>query len=78
MQVFFDSLDLFLTDVPVDKKLHPFLTVHTHLTYSLHPFISLHYRDIQILKGCMRESETDRYWATAKMPMNRVHHLRSK
>jgi len=46
--------------------LSPFL-VHSHC-----------HRDIQILKGCMRESETDRYWATAKMPMSRIHHLRSK
>jgi ABC-type arginine/histidine transport system permease subunit len=36
------------------------------------------YRDIQILKGCMRETETDRVWACSKMPMNRLHHLRSK
>jgi hypothetical protein len=35
-------------------------------------------RDIQILKGCMRETETDRVWACSKMPMNRLHHLRSK
>jgi hypothetical protein len=26
----------------------------------------------------MRESETDRVWACSRMPMNRVHHLRSK
>jgi hypothetical protein len=36
------------------------------------------HRDIQILKGCMRETETDRVWACSKMPMNRLHHLRSK
>jgi glucosamine-6-phosphate deaminase len=26
----------------------------------------------------MRESEVDRVWALSRMPMNRVHHLRSK
>ena len=35
-------------------------------------------KDIQLLKGCMRESEEDRVWALSRMPMNRVHHLRSK
>jgi 6-phosphogluconolactonase/glucosamine-6-phosphate isomerase/deaminase len=35
-------------------------------------------KDIQILKGCMRESEVDRVWALSSMPMNRVHHMRSK
>jgi len=35
-------------------------------------------KDIQIFKGCMRESEEDRVWALSKMPNNRVHHLRSK
>jgi glucosamine-6-phosphate deaminase len=35
-------------------------------------------KDIQMLKGCMRESEVDRVWALSNMPMNRVHHLRSK
>jgi len=35
-------------------------------------------KDIQILKGMMRETEVDRVWAASKMPMNRVHHLRSK
>lgn len=33
---------------------------------------------MQLLKGCMRESEVDRVWALSSMPMNRVHHLRSK
>lgn len=36
------------------------------------------HRDIQILKGCMRETEVDRVWALSRMPMNRIHHLRSK
>ena len=35
-------------------------------------------KDIQLLKGCMRESEVDRVWALSNMPMNRVHHMRSK
>lgn len=35
-------------------------------------------KDMQLLKGCMRESEVDRVWALSAMPMNRVHHLRSK
>lgn len=35
-------------------------------------------KDMQILKGCMRETEVDRVWALSKMPMNRIHHLRSK
>jgi glucosamine-6-phosphate deaminase len=35
-------------------------------------------KDIQILKGCMRESEVDRVWALSCMPMNRIHHMRSK
>lgn len=35
-------------------------------------------KDMQLLKGCMRESEVDRVWALSKMPMNRVHHMRSK
>ncbi len=35
-------------------------------------------RDMQLLKGCMRESEVDRVWALSSMPMNRVHHMRSK
>merc|ERR1712000_377515 len=35
-------------------------------------------KDIQILKGCMRETEVDRVWAISRMPNNRVHHLRSK
>lgn len=35
-------------------------------------------KDMQLLKGCMRESEVDRVWALSRMPMNRVHHLRSK
>ena len=26
----------------------------------------------------MRESEEDRVWALSRMPMNRVHHMRSK
>ena len=33
---------------------------------------------MQLLKGCMRESEVDRVWALSRMPMKRVHHLRSK
>ena len=33
---------------------------------------------IQLLKGCMRESEVDRVWTLSRMPMSRVHHLRSK
>lgn len=33
---------------------------------------------MQLLKGCMRESEVDRVWALSKMPMNRIHHMRSK
>ena len=33
---------------------------------------------MQLLKGCMRESEVDRVWALSRMPMDRVHHLRSK
>jgi hypothetical protein len=35
-------------------------------------------REMQLLKGCMRESEVDRVWALSRIPMNRVHHLRSK
>lgn len=35
-------------------------------------------KTIQLLKGCMRETEVDRVWAVSRMPMNRVHHLRSK
>lgn len=35
-------------------------------------------KDIQLFKGCMRESEVDRVWALSKMPNSRVHHLRSK
>ena len=35
-------------------------------------------KEMQILKGCMRESEVDRVWALSKMPMNRIHHMRSK
>ena len=34
--------------------------------------------NMQLLKGCMRESEVDRVWALSKMPMNRIHHMRSK
>lgn len=34
--------------------------------------------DMQLVKGCMRESEVDRVWALSKMPMNRIHHMRSK
>jgi hypothetical protein len=30
------------------------------------------------IKGCMRETEVDRVWALSRMPMDRVHHLRSK
>lgn len=35
-------------------------------------------KDMQVLKGCMRESEVDRVWALSSMPMNRIHHMRSK
>ena len=35
-------------------------------------------KNMQLLKGCMRESESDRFWACSKMPMNRIHHMRSK
>ena len=35
-------------------------------------------KDIQLLKGCMRESEVDRVWALSNMPHSRIHHLRSK
>lgn len=35
-------------------------------------------REIQLLKGCMRESEVDRVWALSSMPVNRIHHMRSK
>lgn len=35
-------------------------------------------KDMQLLKGCMRESEVDRVWALSRMPMNRIHHMRSK
>jgi len=35
-------------------------------------------KQMQLLKGCMRESEVDRVWALSKMPMNRIHHMRSK
>jgi hypothetical protein len=35
-------------------------------------------KDVQLLKGCMRESEVDRVWALSNMPMNRIHHMRSK
>ncbi|CAM6002110.1 unnamed protein product [Sphagnum balticum] len=34
--------------------------------------------DIQLLKGCIRESEVDRVWALSSIPNNRVYHLRSK
>jgi hypothetical protein len=34
--------------------------------------------EMQLLKGCIRESEVDRVWALSRMPMSRVHHLRSK
>jgi hypothetical protein len=30
------------------------------------------------IKGCMRETEVDRVWALSRMPIDRVHHLRSK
>lgn len=42
----------------------------------IYPFF--YYREMQLLKGCMRESEVDRVWALSRMPMNRIHHLRSK
>lgn len=35
-------------------------------------------KDMQLLKGCMRESEVDRVWALSQIPMNRIHHMRSK
>lgn len=35
-------------------------------------------KEMQLLKGCMRESEVDRVWALSSMPMNRIHHMRSK
>lgn len=35
-------------------------------------------REMQLMKGCMRESEVDRVWALSRMPMNRIHHMRSK
>lgn len=35
-------------------------------------------KEIQLLKGRMRESEVDRVWALSRMPMDRVFHLRSK
>jgi len=33
--------------------------------------------DMQVFKGCMRETEVDRVWALSRMPMERMHHLRS-
>jgi hypothetical protein len=35
-------------------------------------------KEMQMLKGTMRESEVDRVWALSRMPMNRIHHMRSK
>jgi len=35
-------------------------------------------KELQLLKGCMRETEVDRVWALSRMPMSRVHHMRSK
>lgn len=35
-------------------------------------------KEMQLLKGCMRETEVDRVWACSRMPMNRIHHMRSK
>jgi glucosamine-6-phosphate deaminase len=35
-------------------------------------------KEIQLLKGRMRESEVDRVWALSRMPMDRIFHLRSK
>ena len=35
-------------------------------------------KEMQLLKGSMRESEVDRVWALSRMPMDRVYHLRSK
>jgi glucosamine-6-phosphate deaminase len=35
-------------------------------------------KEMQLLKGCMRESEVDRVWAVSRMPMDRVYHMRSK
>lgn len=35
-------------------------------------------KEMQLLKGCMRETEVDRVWALSNMPMNRIHHMRSK
>lgn len=51
---------------------------YSYVLLGLHWAYSLNNRDIQILKGCMRETETDRVWACSRMPMNRLHHLRSK
>ena len=35
-------------------------------------------RELQLLKGCVRETEVDRVWALSSMPMARIHHMRSK
>ena len=35
-------------------------------------------KELQLLKGCMRETEVDRVWALSRMPMTRIHHMRSK
>ena len=35
-------------------------------------------KELQLLKGCMRETEVDRVWCLSKIPMNRIHHMRSK
>ena len=35
-------------------------------------------KEIQLLKGRMRESEVDRVWALSRMPMDRIFHLRSR
>ncbi len=35
-------------------------------------------KEMQLLKGCMRETEVDRVWALSSMPMARIHHMRSK
>ena len=40
--------------------------------------LTVNCREMQLLKGCMRESEVDRVWALSSMPMNRIHHMRSK
>jgi 6-phosphogluconolactonase/glucosamine-6-phosphate isomerase/deaminase len=58
--------------------------VYERVQYLLNEYLSNHQPgdavplEMQLLKGCMRESEVDRVWALSKMPMNRIHHMRSK